>query len=431
MGKAWVVFKREYLERVRSKWFILATILGPVVMGLIIIVPNVLASRTKSSAQLSDVVIIDATGGDLGARVAKSLALTTPTARAPRVRAVKAEQVAAAEVRATTEVMQRDAIGYMVLDSNTMGGKEMRYAGRNATALVDIGSIERIVRQSLLTMRLEREGIDAQRVALLTAVRLEAKTEKISDRGKEGAGGVASLFFGYGIALVLYMMIAIYGQGIMRGVLEEKTSRVAEVVVSSVKPDILLAGKILGAGSVAVTQVSAWLGMSYLMYLVRVPIMRQFGAAPEMMAGAIKIPTVSPGVGLILLAFFVFGFTFYAALFGAVGSMVSNQEDIQQAAMPVMLMLVSSIIFMSPILLAPSSTLAVVMSILPFSAPLMMPLRMALIAVPWYEIAGSLASVTVGCAIAIWLAARIYRVGLLMYGKRPSFKELVRWIRMA
>jgi ABC-2 type transport system permease protein len=431
MGKTWVVFKREYLERVRSKWFILATILGPMILGLIIIVPNVLAARTKSSSQLSNVVIIDATGTDLGERVAKSLANTALTAPAPRVRVVKAEQVADEEVKATAEVIKREALGYLVLDSSTTGGKEMRYAGRNATSLVDIGSIERIVRQSLLTMRLENEGINAQRVAMLTAVRLEARTEKISDRGKEATSGMASIFFGYAIALVLYMMIAIYGQSIMRGVLEEKTTRVAEVVISSVKPDVLLTGKILGSGSVALTQVTAWLVMSYLMYLVRAPIMRSFGAAPEAMASAMRIPSVSPGVGLILIAFFVLGFTFYAALFGAVGSMVSNQEDVQQAATPVMIMLVSSIIFMSPILLAPSGTLAVVMSILPFSAPLMMPMRMALVAVPWYEIAGALVSVTVGCIVAIWLSARIYRVGLLMYGKRPSFKELTRWIRMA
>jgi ABC-2 type transport system permease protein len=431
MGKVFVVFKREYLERVRSKWFIIATVLGPVFMGLITVMPIVLAARTKSSAQLSNVVIIDATGSDLGARVSQALLSTTPEAPAPRVRVVKAEQVPAEETRATTEVMQRGAVGYLVLDANTLGGKEMRYAGRNATALIDVQSIERMVRQSLLNMRLEREGIDPSRVAMLTAVRLETKTEKISDRGKEAGSGLASLFFGYGIALVLYMMIAIYGQSIMRGVLEEKTTRVAEVVVSSVKPDVLLTGKIIGSGAVAVTQVTAWLAMSFLMYLVRVPILKSFGAAPAMMGGAMKIPTVAPMIGVALFLFFVLGFAFYAALFGAVGAMVSNQEDIQQAATPVMLMLVSSIIFMQPILLNPSSTLAVTMSILPFSAPLMMPLRMALVAVPWYEIVGSLASVTVGCVIAIWLSARIYRVGLLMYGKRPSFRELGRWIRMS
>lgn len=430
MGKVFVVFKREYLERVRSKWFLVATILGPIFMAVIIVLPAVLAVKTKTSARVSDVVVIDATGTDLGTRVSQSLRQALPNSPAPRMRAVKAEQVSAEEERATREVIAREAIGYMVLDTLTLAGKSLKYAGRNATALIDVQTLERTVRQALLNQRLEREGIDAGRVMALTNVRLEAKTEKITDRGKEGASGMASFFFAYGIVIVLYMMIAIYGQSILRGVLEEKTSRVAEVVVSSVKPDVLLAGKIVGSGMVAVTQVAAWLAMSLLLFQFRAQAMGLFGA-PADAAAAVKIPSVPLGVGLILLTFFVAGFIFYAALFGAVGAMVSNQEDVQQAAMPVMLLLVASLIFMQPILLNPSSTLAVTMSILPFSAPLMMPLRMSLINVPWYEIAGALASVVLGCAIAIWASARIYRIGLLMYGKRPSVRELIRWIRLA
>jgi len=430
MAKMFVVLKREYLERVRSKWFIIVTILGPVLLGVIMILPIALAVKTKTSGRLSDVVIVDATGTDLGTSVARALTSLSPTAPAPRVRQITAEQIPREEERATREVMGRESLGYLVLDANTLAGKEMRYAGRNATALIDVENIERAVRQSLLSQRLEGEGVNASRIAALTNIRLEARTEKITDRGKEGASGMASFFFGYGIAIVLYMMIAIYGQSIMRGVLEEKTTRVAEVVVSSVKPDTLLAGKIIGSGMVALTQMSAWLVVTYLMYLGRGPILERLGA-PAMAGGAMRIPSVEPLVGVALVLFFALGFIFYAALFGAVGAMVSNQEDVQQAATPVMILLISSIVFMQPILLNPSSTLAVTMSVLPFSAPLMMPLRMALIAVPWYEIAGALLSVAIGCWLAIWLSARIYRVGLLMYGKRPSLRELARWIRMA
>lgn len=430
MGKVFVVFKREYLERVRSKWFLVATILGPIFMAVIIVLPAVLAVKTRTSARLADIIVIDATGTDLGTRVAQALQQSAPQSTAPRVRHVRAEQLPAEEARATKEVMAREAIGYMVLDVNTLAGKSIKYAGRNATALIDVETYSRTARQALLGQRLEREGIDAGRVTALTSVRIEAKTEKITDRGKEGSSGMASFFFAYAIVIVLYMMIAIYGQSILRGVLEEKTSRVAEVVVSSVKPDTLLAGKIIGSGLVAVTQVVAWLAMSLILFQFRAQAVGLFGA-PADVAAAVNIPTLPLGVGLILLTFFIAGFIFYAALFGAVGAMVSNQEDVQQAAMPVMILLITSLIFMQPILLNPSSTLAVTMSILPFSAPLMMPLRMALINVPWYEIAGAIASVLLGCAIAIWASARIYRVGLLMYGKRPSLRELVRWIRIA
>lgn len=430
MGKMLVIFKREFLERVRSKWFIVATVLGPVFLGLIMVLPIALAARTKASERLSDVVVIDATGTDLGERVARSLASTTPAAPAPRVRTTTAEELAREEDRATREVIQNQALGYLVLDAGTVAGREVKYAGRNATALIDVESIERMVRQNVLGQRLEREGIDPERVMALTNVRIETRTEKITDKGKEGASGMASFFFGYGIALLLYMMIAIYGQSIMRGVLEEKTTRVAEVVVSSVKPDTLLAGKILGAGMVAVTQVSAWLLMTFLIFQARGPLLRMFGASAEAGA-AFKVPSVEPMVGVALLLFFVLGFILYAALFGAVGAMVSNQEDVQQAATPVMLLLIASLVFMQPILLNPSNTLAKVMSWMPFSAPLMMPLRMALIAIPWYEIVGAILSVLLGCWLAIWVSARIYRVGLLMYGKRPTIRELGRWIRMA
>lgn len=430
MGKVWVVFKREYLERVRSKWFIVATVLGPIFMAVLVILPAALAVRTKTSTRLSDIVIIDATGTDLGARVSTALTADLPQAPVPRVRTATRERIPAEEDRATQEVMRREALGYLVLDANTLGGKDMKYAGRNAAAIIDVERLERIVRQAVLTQRLEREGMDANRVMSLTDVRIKARTEKVTDSGKEGASGMASFFFAYAIVIVLYMMIAIYGQSILRGVLEEKTSRVAEVVISSVKPDVLLAGKIVGSGMVAVTQVLAWVAMSLVLFQFRAQALGFFGAPPEA-AAAVKIPSLPLWVGAILLLFFVAGFIFYAALFGAVGAMVSNQEDVQQASMPVMILLVTSLIFMQPILLNPSSTLAVTMSILPFSAPLMMPLRMALINVPWYEIAGAVVSVILGCVIAIWASARIYRVGLLMYGKRPSMRELWRWIRVA
>jgi ABC-2 type transport system permease protein len=429
-NKTLVIFKREYLERVRSRWFLIATVLGPVFLGLITVLPIVLSSRTKSSERLSDVIIVDATGKGLGDRVAKTLASFTPSAPAPRVHTVTAEKVPAEEQTATTQVMNHEAMGYLVLDSATAAGNSLRYAGRNATSLIDVQIIERTVQQAVLGERLEGEGINGARVSMLTNIKIDAKTQKITDRGKENASGIASFFFAYMIAIVLYMMIAIYGQNIMRGVLEEKTNRVAEVVVSSVKPDSLLAGKILGSALVALTQVAAWTTMSFLMYQLRAPLIRAFGG-PSAMAGAVRIPSLPPIVAVALLLFFLLGFVLYAALFGAVGSMVSTQEDVQQAATPVMMLLIASIIFMQPVLLNPSSTLATVVSWIPFTAPIMMPLRMSLIAVPWYEIVGSLISVALGCWVAIWLSARIYRVGLLMYGKKPDMKELARWIRMA
>jgi ABC-2 type transport system permease protein len=153
------------------------------------------------------------------------------------------------------------------------------------------------------------------------------------------------------------------------------------------------------------------------------------GGAAMASAFTDALPSLSMPTALALLLFFVLGFIFYASLFAAIGAMVNSQEDVQQASMPVMLLLVSSVIFMTPIMTNPGSGLARTMSLLPFSAPILMPLRMTLVPVPWFEVVGSIAGVAIACLAAIWVSARIYRVGLLMYGKKPSFKELGRWVR--
>lgn len=430
MGKLWVVFKREYLERVRSKWFLVATFLGPLFFGIITILPAVLASRTKSSPNLTHVVVLDASGTDLGERVSRTLGRQAPSDSVrPTLRVVALSELAAAESLATREVVQARYRGYLVIDSSTVAGQTVRYAGRNASTVVDVRQLETAVRQSILNRRFEREGISADRVVTLTALRLDTKTEKIGDRGREGAGGLANIIFGYAIAILLYMLIAIYGQTILRGVMEEKTTRVAEVVVSSVKTDTLLAGKVLGVGSVALTQVLVWMVVGLTLYAKRDALLIKLGVPAA--AAATKLPEVSLAVGIALLLFFILGFIFYAALFAAVGAMVNNQEDAQQAQMPVMLLLITSIVFMNPTLLNPSSTMAKVGSWMPFSAPILMPLRMSMTGIPWLELTAVLGGLIASCIAVIWLSARIYRVGLLMYGKRPTMRELVRWVSMA
>lgn len=430
MGKLFAIIKREYLERVRSKWYIFSTALGPLFFGVIVIVPMVISSRTKPSPDLSHVIILDATGTQLGARVAGDLAGGIASNEPVRavVRAVRPSELAQAESTATREVMRGENpfMGYLVLDSATLDGRSERYAGRNGSALVDMKEIEDAVQRSLLSQRLEQEGLQASRIKALTKVNLDMKSERLTERGRE-AGGLASALFSYMLAFVLYMMLVIYGQQILRGVMEEKTSRVAEVVISSVSTDSLLAGKVIGVGAASLTQMVLWGLSSVLVYKIRGVILASFGV-PNVQ---IPLPHIGILVALLLLIFFIVGFVFYAALFAAMGSTVTNEQDVQQASMPVMLLLIASIVFVQPILLDPTSTLSKVMSWLPFSAPILMPLRMTMIQISGMEIAGTLAGMLVGCALATLLAARIYRVGMLMYGKRPTFREMSRWVRRA
>jgi ABC-2 type transport system permease protein len=428
MGKLFAIIKREYLERIRSKWFIFSTALGPIFFGIIVIVPMVISSRTRPSPDLSHIVILDATGTQLGLRVASELAGGISANEPSRavVRDVAPSELAQAESTATREVMraQNPVMGYLVLDSATLAGKSERYAGRNASALVDVKEIEGAVQRSLLAQRLEHEGLQPSRIKALTDVSLDMSSERLTERGRE-AGGLASALFSYVLAFVLYMMLVIYGQQILRGVMEEKTSRVAEVVISSVSTDALLAGKVIGVGAASLTQMVLWSLSSFLVYKGRGAILAGFGV-PNVQ---LPLPHIGLTVGLLLLIFFVLGFIFYAALFAAMGSTVTNEQDVQQASMPVMLLLIASIVFVQPILLDPTSSFSKVMSWLPFSAPILMPLRMTMIQVSGMEIAGTLAGLLAGCAITTWLAARIYRVGMLMYGKRPSFREMGRWVR--
>lgn len=428
MAKLWTVIKREFLERVRTKWFIIVTVFGPLFFGVIMVLPAYLSVRGMKDVRVADIRIIDATGTGLGDRVATRLnGGPMGDAAATQVVVVAPNEVAAAESLATRDVMAKTRRGYLVLDSLTISAQKASYAGRNASSLNEVQIIETALRSAILGQRLEKEGLDPRRVEALTKVKVDMSAERITDTGR-GGSGIGSAIFGFMIAFLLYMMIVLYGQNILRGVLEEKLTRVAEVIVSSVSTDVLLAGKVIGVGAVGLLQQAVWLGSAAGLYHFRAQIFVKLGM-PAM--PAIPLPEVPPMLIVALVLFFILGYGLYAALFAAVGAMVSSQEDANQAAQPVVMLLVFSIIFAQPVMLNPTSRLAEIVSWIPFSAPVIMPMRMAAIQVPWYELVGSLTGVAVTCAICVWLSARIYRVGLLMYGKRPTMRELARWIRQS
>jgi ABC-2 type transport system permease protein len=443
MDKLWVVIKREYLERVRSRWFIFTTIFGPVFFAGITILPGYMTVKGMKNAQVSSIRILDATGTGLGHRVADRLAsrrdamplaplrgrgaLAAPETIPSVVEDVNPPQLAMAESSATKNVMNKVNPGYLVLDSATLTKYTARYSGRNASAVGEMEIIQEAIRQSLVASRLEGAGIKAERIDSLVRVKVNLAAARLDERGR-GESGIVGFIFGFIVAFMLYMMIMLYGQNVMRGVLEEKMTRVAEVIMASVKPDILLAGKILGVGAVGLTQQIVWFG-SAAAFITYGAVMAKAMGVPEMQN--FTFPTVSPLLYLSLILFFVLGYVLYSSMFAAVGAMVGSQEEVQQAAQPVVLLLIASVIFIQPIMLNPSSTLAVAMSVIPFTAPVIMPLRMTAIQVPPLELAGSLVGLALTCWAAIWASARIYRIGLLMTGKRPNLKELVRWIKYA
>ncbi|MCC6317033.1 MAG: ABC transporter permease [Gemmatimonadaceae bacterium] len=425
MDKVIAVIKREYMERVRSRWFIFATVFGPLLMAVLLFLPAWLAGRSRAGTDATNIVIIDASGNALGSRIRD--AISANGGIPPQVRTVMPAGIAQAESTATKDVLAKRVQGYLVVDALTTAGERARYSGRNASTLPDMRRIQDGVRSAVLSLRFEQAGLDARRVQALSQIRLEMSTERLSERGR-GGGGENSVFLAYGVAMLLYMSIVLYGQAIMMGVIEEKTQRVAEVVVASISPGKLLAGKVLGVGSVGLTQQLVWVGSALLMLKLQAPIGKALGLAT---LGPTSLPSITIGTGLALLCFFLLGYTLFATMFAAAGSMVSSTQDAQQVATPLTLLIMPSLLLLAPVMLEPGGTLARTFTLVPFTSPILMPVRMSLTSVSWFEVVGSIALLVATCLAAMWLAARIFRVGVLMYGKKPGFSELIRWVRVA
>jgi ABC-2 type transport system permease protein len=442
--KVFIVAKREYLERVRTRAFVLATLLVPALISGFAVFMAYAASRGNASSAVRHITIINTTRTDLGQRVADALMGDTSLAQVkgdsvrPRVINVAEADLPTVEGQAAAEVKLPDHIaGYLVLSDSTLAGKSVRYAGRNASSLTDMDKLQSLVRQSVMMVRLQTEGVKQSIIDDLAHTRLRLNTERLDARGRSGSGQ-AGLFAGLIVGVMLLMLIMIHGQNILRGVLEEKSTRVAEVVISSVKPETLLAGKVIGVGGVGLTQQIAWLAItaylvSFLMPIVLKNSVGATGAAATAAASPVAgiLSSMTPMVIAIAIGYFMIGFVFYATLFAAAGSMVNSEQEAQQAAMPVIALVMSAWLCVNPIMLAPTGKLAVVLSWLPWASPIIMPIRMGLTSVSPIEIAGSMLVALLGSVGAMWLGGRIYRVGMLMYGKKPSFSELAKWIKYA
>jgi ABC-2 type transport system permease protein len=439
-----IVAKREYLERVRTRWFVVMTLLVPAVIAGFVMLTAYIGSRGNASDAVRHITIINATDTDLGQRVANGLMADTTLSTAadsirPRVLNVAPADLPASEQRVAAEVQLPNHIaGYLVLSDSTLVGRSVRYAGRNASSLSDMDKLQSVVREAVMMVRLQREGMKQEIISDLARSRLRLNSERLNERGRSGSG-TAGLFAGLVVGVMLLMLILIHGQNILRGVLEEKATRVAEVVISSVKPETLLAGKVLGVGGVGLTQQIAWFAITGYLVSFFLPLVMKgaklgagaaaSGGAPSALNGVLS--SMSPMVLGVAVAYFIVGFVFYATLYAAAGSMVNSEQEAQQAAAPVMVLIMSAWLCVNPVMLAPSGKLAVALSWLPWSSPIIMPIRMGLTSVSPVEIVGSIIVAALGSLFTIWLSARIYRVGMLMYGKKPSFREVAKWIRYA
>jgi ABC-2 type transport system permease protein len=414
--KIWAVIRREFVERIRTRWFWIMALLGPLFFAAVFVLPTVLAS----GGGIRRIVVVDATTGSVGARITQLLN------ESPLFRAVRVSAGGEVVDSLTAEVEQKRLGGFLILTDAAVDSGKAEYRGSNVSGFATVGALQRTIGEVVSAVRLEREGVDPRIVARARMpVRLE--TKKIAGGKTVGETAAQSFSLAYFMGIILYTAILLYGINVMSSVLEEKTTRIVEVLVSSLRPFQLMLGKVLGVGAVSILQFLIW-GVSARILLAHRPGFLTAGDLGEP-DPVFQVPHVSGATAAVFITYFLGGFFLYSAMFAAVGAMSSSEQEARQAQQPVSWLLVLSFVSMFGMLNDPASAFAVTLSLVPFSAPIAMPVRWAAGNLPTYEIALSLGILAVSIVAVTWIAARIYRVGILMTGKRPNLRELGRWIR--
>jgi ABC-2 type transport system permease protein len=416
------VIRREYLERVRTKAFWISTLLVPVLMGGLMIIPAVLASRGGAEAT---VAVLDLSGryaGPLTDKVAEIL-----EGEQDGLRIQLATQDPGANPEATREsikarVQRQEFDGLLVLPAGLPAEGEPEYVATNVAAFRVLMVLERAVNDVLVADRLEGAGLDPVRVTELTR-RVSLKTFKLGAKGEETQDKGQAFLMSYFLVLIIYMSVLMYGIYVMRGVLEEKSSRIVEIIVSAVRPFELMLGKILGIGAVGLTQMVLWSALGFA--LSAPAVLGAIGLA------GIELPSIPPQLLVFFVVYFVLGFLLYGTLYAGVGAAFETEQDAQNFQGVITIFLVVPLVLITLIMNEPDGAVAVVMSLIPFFTPILMFLRMTLTKVPAWQIAASLVLMVGAVLVMAWLVGKVYRVGILMHGSKPKLKDLVRWVREA
>jgi ABC-2 type transport system permease protein len=436
-NNVFVVAKREYLQRARSKAFWITTLILPLFIASVSILPAVLMAKSKTQQKI---VVVDETGKVGTDLVAKMNARQTPPAaeKAADDKESEKEQnvtfAASMEPLAADRAAQRAALDREVLAKTidawvwigpeVFQDKPVEYHARSISNIFTQAVLKENLSSAVRQVRLHEAGIDPARVeALSRAVTLDP--QQVAAKGKGAGGGMGAAFLAIGLFLILYVSILVWGQQVMQGVLEEKGSRVIEVLVSCITPFELLLGKLIGICLLGLTQLSIWLGT---MLVVTTPAI---AAALPFLPKKAALPTLAPSMLINFVLLFILGFLAYATLYAAIGASFNNVQEAQQASSIAMVFVIIPVMVMWPVVNDPNSTMATVLSLIPMFTPLLMPLRIALDMPPVWQIALAY-TLTIGFVIGmVWLCARIYRVGILMYGKKPTFQEIWKWTKYA
>jgi ABC-2 type transport system permease protein len=444
MRKFLAVVRREYVQRVRTRFFVVATVLGPLIMAGFTVVPALMLGYKSGGP--TRLAVVDQTG-KLYERVAKELVSgKTPRddgadqppaeppvgSNNPQQQANQAgklfrgsylvEQAQLSgrsidDVRKDleTRIQNRELDGYLVLPPNLLQEGQAEFRARNAADLFTDNYVEAAISRAVRGQRLAEARIDEKSVEAASKP-IDLKTT--GSGGKESKGEV-SFYLVFGVGFLIYMTVLLYGQFVLGAVIEEKETRIAEILFSSIRSFPLMMGKLVGVSLVALTQLGIW-AMAFLIF-----------SAWAAGGSTIKLPHIPLMMFVYFAVFFLMGFFIYATVYAVVGSMVTTTQEGGQLALPVVLMLVAGLYLSFNIIRSPNSPLAFWASMFPFFAPITMLVRIVTETPPMWQI---LLSLGIGVATIIglvWLASRIYRVGMLMYGKKATIPEVWRWIRQS
>jgi ABC-2 type transport system permease protein len=420
-----IVLQREYLSRVKKKSFIIMTILGPVLLALFYAVIGYVASRDTAGDAVNTVYVDDRSGFFEGKLDSTRGFRFLMTRQADSIRT----QVGQGRVYGLLTIRDRD---FAQLDS-------LEYVGKDLPGPSQKREIERYLEKTIETSRLQQAGLRQGYLDSLKA-RISLNTYQI---GKDGSMVNASTEVkagaGFVLAFIIYIFIFMYGVMVMRSVQEEKTNRIVEILISSVKPFQLMMGKITGIALVALTQFVIWIGLSALLLTVLSGVFIQtpdaanmVGTAPVQggIAGVLQAFVALPfmKMGFLFVFYFLGGYLLYASFLAAVGAAVDQETDTQQFMFPMTIPLVFAVVIASRVVFDdPYSSIATWTSIVPFTSPIVMVVRSGF-DVPVWELALSMALLILTFLLMVWLAGRIYRTGLLMYGKKVTWKEIGKWL---
>jgi ABC-2 type transport system permease protein len=335
---------------------------------------------------------------------------------------------------------------YALLTVSDTSFSKIQLVALDQPSLGTVNYIENQLASVIKQQKLEHLGIDQQLIKTINATSVNISTAKATDEGAQNSSATASTAIGYVGALLIYFFIFLYGVQVMRGVIEEKTNRIVEVIISSLKPFELMMGKIIGIALVGLTQFVIWVALVTVLgggSSAIVASKMQLSVDAQQAMSQAGQSTSTEGINSILaimlgfnypylisvfIFFFITGYLFYGALFAAIGSAVDSETDTQQFMLPVTMPLVLALVLaQSAVMTNPHGTLAFWLSIIPLTSPIVMMMRLPF-GVPGWELALSMIFMVCGFIFTVWIASRIYRIGILMYGKKPSYKEIGKWL---